>query len=132
MRRVWWRREDGTVLILAIGSTLLVLATVLALADASSLRMRRTLLAMVADDAAMAAARAGGDPERAEAQARLAVAADADTRLTDVRVDAVAVGPDGVHVVLSAALPPPIGAVLVPAGVRLRAAADARPPVAAP
>ena len=128
MRRV--RRDDGTVLVLALGGTLLVIATVLALADASALRMRRTLLVMVADDAALAAARAGGDPVLAEERARQMVAMDDDPRLADVRVDAVAVGADGAHVTLSAALPPPIGALLTPAGVRLRAAAYARPPTA--
>lgn len=130
--------DRGTVLVLAIGAVLLVVAVVLALADVSLLHVRRAALAVVADEVAIAASQGiditalyrdgvGAalpiDPALAADYAARSVAATDDPRLLDVRLDTVEVSGDIVRVVVSAALPGPM-AGLFP-GARLRATAEA-------
>lgn len=136
----WWCREDGTVLTLALGGVLLVLVVVLTLADASSLFMRRMALGTVADNAAIAAANAVDvealyergigstlalDPLTAAQLARASIAQASDPQLADVRLDDVRVDGDGVTVVVSAAVPTPLGPITGDRDVRIRASASA-------
>lgn len=137
------RRDDGSVLIHAIGGVLLVLTVTLVLADTSSLFMRRTALMMIADDAAIAAAGAidveaiyeGGvgtslplDPALARALAQQAVDASSDSRLSDVRLDEVEVTGDIATVLVSARVPAPLSGITGDRTVRLRVAASAGTP----
>lgn len=135
--------DDGTVLGYAIAGLLLVVAVALVLADTSSLFMRRTALMMVADDAAIAAANAidieaiytqgvgatmALDPVAARALAQASVASSQDARLPDVRLDALTVTGSSVEVVVSAAVPAPIGGTTGDRALRIRARASASTP----
>lgn len=137
------RRDEGTVLVYALGGVLLVLSVVLVLADTSSLFMRRAALMTVADDAAIAAANAidvnaiyangvgdslGLDPALARAYAQAAVDGTQDARLSDVRLDAITVYAGAVEVRLSAAVPSPIGDIVGNRRLRIRASATAMTP----
>lgn len=137
-------RDDGTVLVLALASVLLALAVTLALADTSSLFMRRTALMTVADNAAIAAATAvdvesiyadgvggtlGIDPSGAHLLAADAVAAVDDARLDDVRLDSVDVRDGIVSVIVSARVPRALSGLTVgDRAVRIRAQASASAP----
>lgn len=135
--------EEGTVLAYAIAGVVLVVAVALALADTSSLFMRRAALMMVADDAAIAAANAidveaiyaqgvgavlALDPVRARALARQSVEATQDARLRDVRLDAVTVSGSEVEVLVSAAVPSPISGITGDRQLRIRVRASASTP----
>lgn len=137
------RRDEGTVLVYALGGVLLVLSVVLVLTDTSSLFMRRAALMTVADDAAIAAANAidvnaiyangvgdslGLDPVLARDYAQVAVDGAQDARLTDVRLDAVMVFANAVEVRVSAAVPSPISGFTGDRSLRIRASATASTP----
>lgn len=143
MRWAGLQRDEGTVLVYALGGVLLVLSVVLVLADTSSLFMRRAALMTVADDAAIAAANAidvsaiyangvgeslGLDPVLARAYAQAAVDGTQDARLNDVRLDAVTVYAGAVEVRVSAAVPSPIGGITGNRSLRIRASATASTP----
>ncbi len=139
-------RDEGSVLIYALGGVLLVLAVVLVLADTSSLFMRRAALLTVADGAAVAAANAVDlpaiyetgvtdvlalDPDQARSLAQASVDAVDDARLADVRLDSVEVTQDGVTVLVSAAVPAPLSGITGSRAVRIRARASAALPTRA-
>ena len=134
------RRDDGTVLITALGGVLVVLLVTLVLADTSNLFMRRAALLTVADNAALAAANAVDvaaiynagvgdalplDPQAARALAQAAVDGVDDARLTDVRLEAVQVEAGAVEVTVSAAVPALISGLATDGSVRIRATAAA-------
>lgn len=135
--------DDGTVLVMAVGGVLLVLAVVLVLADASSLFMRRTALMTVADNAALAAANAidvdaiyasgvGSqlqlDPAQARTFAQDAVASADDPRLQDVQLDSIDVAGSVATVVVSARVSAPLSDISGTRSLRLRARASASTP----
>ena len=137
------RRDDGSVLVYAIGGVLLVLAVTLVLADTSSLFMRRAALMAIADNAALAAASAidvdaiyadgvgaslSLDPALATGLARNAVDASSDARLTDIRLDDIEVQGDVATVIVSARIPAPLSGITGSRTVRIRAAASASNP----
>ncbi|MHB0928342.1 MAG: pilus assembly protein TadG-related protein [Candidatus Nanopelagicales bacterium] len=137
------RRDEGTVLITALGGVLLVLLVTLVLADTSNLFMRRSALLTVADTAALAAANAvdlaavysGGvddvlrlDPQAARNLAQAAVDGVDDARLTDVRLEAVDVNLTTVEVTVSAAVPALISGFVTDDSLRIRASAAAAMP----
>lgn len=135
--------ERGTVLVQAVGGVLLVLATVLVLTDVAGLHLRRTALARIADDAALAGTHAVDldalyeqgvgqwlplDPLAASTMARASVVGTRDPLLDEVRVDDVSCDGRTVRVELSAAVPAPIGAVIGDRTWRIRAVAEAAAP----
>lgn len=138
-----WAADNGTVLTFALAGVLLVVAVALVFADTSSLFMRRSALLMVADDAAVAAANAvdvqaiylGGvgdtlqlDPQEAVRLAQASIDAVQDARLRDVQLDEVQVSGDSVSVLVSAAIPSPIGVITGNRDLRIRARATASMP----
>ncbi len=137
------KRDDGTVMVLALAGALLVLAVVLVLTDTSSLFMRRAALLTVADSAAIAAANAIDvpslydtginaslplDPVQAQALAEVYVQGVEDARLSDVRLDSVVVSSDEVAVIVSAAVPSPLSGITGTRTMRIRARASASAP----
>ena len=137
------RRDDGTVLIQAIGGVLLALVVTVTMFDLGSLFMSRTALMSVANDVALQASTAVDidalyaapigtelalDANLASQRAVVATANVSDTRLHDIRLDDVAVSGDAVRVVVSAAVPNPLGPITGNRTMRLRAAAAASTP----
>jgi uncharacterized membrane protein len=137
------RRDQGSVMVYALGGVLLVLAVVLVLADTSSLFMRRAALLAIADNAAIAAANAVDvpsiyetgvterlrlDPVEAQSLAQSVVGATQDARLADVLLDSVEVVADAVTVTLSAAVPAPLSGITGTRTLRIRAQASAAMP----
>lgn len=136
-------RDDGTVLVQAIGGVLLALLVAITCFDVGAIFNARTALHTAANDVALRAATAidvealyaapigatlALDPELATGRAMTAAMDVADPRLTDVRLDDVEVVGDAVRVVLSAAVPHPLGPIVGERTFRIRAAAAAGTP----
>ncbi len=130
------RCDDGTVMLLALASILIVLTAALVFFDASALYMRRNALLMHADNAAIAAAQAIDvaalydntvriDPGLAQERVAASVSGVSDDRLRDIRVDSVQVLDREVVVSLSARVPAPLSRISGQRDVRIRASASA-------
>lgn len=137
------KRDDGTVLVQAIGGVLLVLVVTMTCFDVGAIFNARTALHTAASDVALRAATAidvdalyaspiGAtldlNPELATRKAMTAAMDVSDPRLTDVRLDDVDIAGDEVRVVLSAAVPHPLGPIVGDRTLRIRAAAAAGTP----
>lgn len=137
------RRDDGTVLVQAIGGVLLAAVVSVAMLDLGSLHLTRTALSVVATDAALAASTAidvdalyeqgiGStlplDPLLASERAITSVRYASDPRLQDLRVDDVDVIGDAVRVDVSALVETPLHGFGAPQFVRLHATATATVP----
>lgn len=137
------RRDEGSVLLLAVGAVLLALAVVVALTDTSSLYMRRSALAQVADEAALAGA-TEADVDRLYAEGVgevLPLAAGAacataaahlhraeSTMLRDIALEACAVDGARLQLVVSAARPDLLSPLPAVGGGRIRVVARAVAP----
>ena len=137
------RRDDGTVLVQAIGGALLAVVISITFFDLGSIMLARTALLSAANDVALRAATSidldalyaapvgsviGLDANLASQRAAIAAAEIADPRLDDLRLDDVAVAGDAVRVVVSAAIPDPLGPITGERTMRIRAAAAASTP----
>lgn len=136
-------RDDGTVLVQAIGGLLLAALVSVAMLDLGSLHLTRTSLSTVAADAALAASTAIDvdalyeqgigmtlplDPILATDRALASVMFVSDPRLQDLRVDDVDVVDDAVRVQVSALVETPLRGFGADQYVRLHAAATASVP----
>ena len=137
------KRDDGTVLVQAIGGLLLAALVSVAMLDLGSLHLTRTALSTIATDAALAASTAidvdaiyeqgvGAtlplDSELATNRALASVMFVSDPRLHDLRIDDVNVINDAVRVQVSALVESPLHGFGADAAVRLHAAATATVP----
>ena len=137
------KRDDGTVLVQAIGGLLLAALVSVAMLDLGSLHLTRTALSTIATDAALAASTAidvdalyeqgiGAslplDPVLAMDRAQASVMFISDPRLHDLRIDDVDVIDDAVHVQVSALVETPLRGFGTDEYVRLHAAATATVP----
>lgn len=130
------KRDEGSVLLLAIGAVVVAALAALVIFDASSLYMRKTALLTHADNVAIAAAQAIDvdalyqgefrlDPASAVRVAHSAVAGTIDARLRDIRLEQIDVAATEVQVTLSAAVPAPLSRIAGVRTVRIRASARA-------
>ena len=130
------KREEGSVLLLALGAVVIATLAALVVFDASSLYMRKTALLTHADNVAIAAAQAIDvnalyqgvfqlDPALAARVARSATEGTIDARLRDIRLDQIDVAATEVRVTLSAAVPAPLSRIAGARSVRIRASAQA-------
>lgn len=137
------KRDDGTVLVQALGGMLLAVLVAMAMLDLGSLHLSRTALSTVAVDAALAASTAIDvdaiyeqgvtdvlplDPVVAGERAIASVMFVSDPRLRDVRVDDVEVVRDVVLVTVSALVEAPLRGFGNGSAVRMHASATASVP----
>lgn len=136
-------REEGSVLIQAVGGALLAIVVSVTMFDLGNLAMQRTALMTIANDVAMQAATAidvealyrgtieselALDPIAAMDRANLAVMQTSSTQLQDLRLDDVVVNGSAVRVVVSARVPSPLGRITGERTMRMRAAAAVTTP----
>ena len=136
-------RDEGSVLIQAIGGVLLAVVITITMFDVGNIAIRRTALMTVANDVALKAATAidvnalyngsiGAelplDPIVAVDRANLAVMQLQDPQLPDLRLDDVVVQGSAVRVVVSARVPAPLGTITGNRTIRMRAAAEVATP----
>lgn len=134
------RRDDGTVLVQALGGALLAIVVTITFFDLGSLYVARTRLLTVANDVAIEAATAidveaiyasgvgevlALDPSLASQRAAAAISNATDPRLRDLRLDRLDVHGGVVRVEVSAAVPNPLGPIAGQRSVRMRASASA-------
>ena len=137
------RRDDGSVLIQAVGGAVLALIVTITMFDLGNIAIHRTALMTVANDVALQAATAidvealyrgslgselALDPSAAMERARIAVEQTSDAQLQDLRLDEVVVTGSAVRVIVSARVPAPLGRITGERTIRMRAAAAAMTP----
>lgn len=137
------KRDEGTVLVMAIGGVLLAVIVTVTLFDLGGVYFRWTALMNAANDVALQASTAidvdalyrgsiGSqlvlDPLVARQRAALAVSGNRDPHLPDLRLDEVVVDGSSVRVVVSVSIPPPLGRISGNRSMRMRASAAAMTP----
>lgn len=137
------RRDEGSVLVQAIGGALLALIVTVTMFDLGNIAIRRTALMTIATDVALQAATAidiealyrgsvgtelALDPIAAMDRANLAVMQADTSVLQDLRLDDVVVDGSAVRVVVSARVPAPLGRITGDRTMRMRATAAVTTP----